>query len=121
MFVYNIPDQLQGDTWNGINSISISVSGVPVDLTNAEVVMQVRKGPNSPVALELSTNNKDISCIGDPANGTITIGPTLITIPYGTYEYGLKAIFADTTYPNNAPRNKTYMKGVWNILPPIVT
>lgn len=49
---YDIPNHLRGDTWVGINSISLSKDGIPLILTNANILMQFRKSVDSPVVYQ---------------------------------------------------------------------
>jgi hypothetical protein len=106
--VYDIPDHLRGDTWDGITSISLSKNDVPLILTGAKVLLQFRKEVDSPVALELSTDNGGIT-ITDDLNGIISVPPVLITMRYGIYQYDLQVVLADGY-------TKTYMKGSWKII-----
>jgi len=108
ILTYNIPDHLRGDTWNGFPSISITRDGNPLPLSGANVLMQFRKDVDSPVALELSTDNGGVT-ITDPINGVLSVPPVLITMQYGTYHYDLQVVL-----PNGY--TKTYMKGNWNIV-----
>ena len=109
MLTYNIPDHLRGDTWNGINSISLSKDGLPLQLSGANILMQFRKDVDSPINLELSTANGGIT-IMNAVSGIIQIPPALITMNYGTYQYDLQVTLAGNYV-------KTYMKGTWKILP----
>jgi hypothetical protein len=106
--IYDIPNHLRGDTWVGINSISLSKDGIPLNLTNASVLMQFRKNVDSSVALELSTNNGGIVIL-NALNGVIRIPSALIDMQYGTYQYDLQVTFADGFV-------KTYLKGSWSIV-----
>lgn len=106
--IYNIPDHLRGDTWNGITSISLSKDGIPLNLSGANILMQFRKDIDSPVNLELSSDNGGI-VITDDINGLISIPPILITMQYGTYQYDLQVVLSDGY-------TKTYMKGIWKIV-----
>lgn len=106
---YDIPPHRRGDTWDGINSISININGVPINLIGASVKMEFRQSIDSPVALTLSTNQNSIQIIN--AN-TIRILPKLIEIPFAKYYYDLQV-----TYPNGTV--KTYMEGSWEIVPDI--
>lgn len=111
--IYDFPDQYTGSTWNGVSSINITSSGIPLNLTNCEVSIKVRSFFNlaSPVVLEF--NNKDGTVvILNASQGTIKIPPQNINIPEGKYKYSLKVF----TPPNNY---KTYLTGIWNILPSV--
>lgn len=111
--IYDFPDQYTCSTWNGVSSISITSGGTPLDLTNREIVVKVRSAFNlaSPTILEF--NNKDGTLIIlNASQGIIKIPPQNINIPEGKYRYSLKI----STPPNE---HKTYLTGVWNILPSV--
>jgi hypothetical protein len=111
MLSYTIPPALRGDTWPGIASITITVSGVPVSLSAASIKMQLREDLDAPVALELSTNNGGI-VITNPLGGTFQIPPQIINIPFDTYNYDIQV-----TYPTGVVT--TYITGTWQITPDI--
>ena len=106
--VYNIPDHLRGDTWVGISEIVLNKDGLPLVLTGASVLVQFRKDVDSPVTLELSTDNGGV-VITDDLNGKIKISEALITMQYGAYQYDLQITFPDGFV-------KTYLKGTWKIV-----
>jgi len=108
---YTIPPHKRGDTWNGINSITITVNNVPVDFTGASIKMEFRQSIDSPVVLTLSTETSSIIITNPPA-GVIQIPPRMIEIPYTKYFYDLQV-----TFPNDVV--KTYMSGSWTITPDI--
>ncbi len=106
--IYDIPNHLRGDTWEGIEEIVISKNGLPLNLTDASVLMQFRKDVDSPVALELSTDNGGV-LITDGPGGKIKVPGTRILMQYGTYNYDLQVTLADGFV-------KTYLKGTWKIV-----
>jgi hypothetical protein len=106
---YNIPPHHRGDTWDGINSISISVNGIPIVLSGAEVKMDFRQSIDSPTALTFSTADNTIILVN---SNTIRIPAREIKIPFSKYYYDLQV-----TYPTGVV--KTYMSGHWSIVPDI--
>jgi hypothetical protein len=112
---FDFPTHRSGDTWSGINSITITSSGLPIDLTDCDVYIQFRPAYNlaSPVVLTLTTENDTIQ-ITDPAQGKIRIPSQIINIPVGLYRYDLQIDF-----PNND--SKTFLYGNFNIIPGITT
>jgi hypothetical protein len=108
---YDIPTAKRGDTWDGINSICISVNGIPANLTGASIKADFRQKVDTPTVLTLSTNNGGI-VITNPTGGLIQFPPKKIEIPFGTYIYDLQV-----TYPNGVV--KTYFSGTWTITPDI--
>lgn len=105
---YNIPSHRRGDTWDGINSITINVNGAPINLTNATVKMEFRQDLDAPVALTLSTTDGSIVITNAPG-GVISIPAKKIEVPFAKYLYDLQV-----TYPTGVV--KTYMSGTWEIV-----
>jgi hypothetical protein len=110
---YNIPDHISGDTWDGVSSITILSQGLPVDLTDCNINLQVRSANSvaSPVFIEFSTID-DTILIVEPLSGIICIPPRIVNIPVGNYNYDLQVTFP--IIPN--AYIKTYLKGDWKIL-----
>lgn len=108
---YNIPSQITGDTWEGINSITFMKDGSALDLTGTTVEMGVTLSISSPNVLTLTTENSGIS-ITSPELGIISIPPRIIDIPVSKYSW-----YLTLTFPTSA--KKTYMMGLWSIIPNI--
>lgn len=107
MKVYTIPPHRRGDTWNGINTISFTVSGTPLNFTGANVKMEFRQKTDTPVTFSFSTETSEIQFV-DAGNGVIRIMPQIIEVPPSKYYYDLQVI-----YPNGV--TKTYMVGTWTV------
>jgi hypothetical protein len=108
--IYNFPIHVQGDTWKGLYSVTFIRQGSAIDLTNAEVRMQVRLSIDSPSVFDLSTNgNSGINFIEPLSAGIITIPPQVVNIPIGNYKYDLKIIYPDGYI-------KTYFKGLFPVI-----
>jgi len=107
---YNFPDQISGDTWDGISSITILENGSAVDLTDCDVFIQFRTSKNlaSPVFLEMSNYNNKVGVVS-PLLGLISISEQELNIPEGEYVYDLQINF-----PNGDV--KTYLTGNIKIL-----
>lgn len=106
--IYNIPPARRGDTWDGINSIAVKISGEPISFNNCEVSIQLREFVDAPVALTISTVNSGIQIIM-PAATAVRILPQIIDIPFGKYYY-------DFQVTTQAGYTKTYMAGYWPIV-----
>lgn len=104
---YIIPKHKRGDTWDGISSITITSNNQPVVLTGAVIKMELREDIDAPVALTLSTTDNTI-VVTDALQGTFTIPPILINIPFGKYFYDIQITFANGVV-------KTYIDGTWEI------
>ena len=111
MLSYTMPPALRGDTWSGITSITLQISGVPISLSAASIKMQLREDIDSPVILELSTAN-GLIVITNPLSGVFQIPPQIINIPFDTYNYDIQV-----TFPNGTVT--TYIAGTWQITPDI--
>lgn len=105
-YTYNFPKHRRGDTWDGINSIGISVNSVSVNLSNATITMELRSDYDAPVTFSLSTTTSTIFIL--PSLSAFTIPPVLIDISPATYLYDIQII-----YPSGIV--KTYMEGKWEI------
>lgn len=108
MQIYNIPEHLRGDTFDG-KVFAIQKNGLALDLTDAEIKMDVRRQgilhlrlKNDPGAGEGSIT------ITDAVGGKFRIDPQIIDIPGTTYIYEIEILF-----PNDV--NKTYVGGSWPI------
>jgi len=109
---YNICKHIQGDTWDGLGSITFSSSGNPLDLTGAYVEFGVKYSNASPNVLNLNTTNSGVF-VPNPTQGIVVVPPTAIDIPPGKYNWYLTIKFADK-------RVKTYFQGIWQIIPNIL-
>lgn len=66
-----------GDTWRGL-SLSLSINGSPMDLTDASIKMQMRKAPAAAtVEYSWSTTDGGIT-IDNPLAGTFTVNKKVI-------------------------------------------
>lgn len=77
-------------------------NNVPIDLTGAEIKMQLRKECNGVVYLELDQDNG--ITITDAVNGRFQIDEQIINIAAGNYKYDIRITFGDGTV-------KTWIKG----------
>jgi hypothetical protein len=109
---YNICKHISGDTWDGLGSITFTANGSAIDLTGADVEFGVKYSIASPNVLTLNTKNSGLS-IPSPLSGLVIIPPTLVDSPPGKYNWYLSIKFPDN-------RVKTYFKGIWEIIPPIL-
>jgi hypothetical protein len=111
---YDFPEHISGDTWSGINAITIQSAGSAVNLSSCDIFIRVRSFHNvaSPIVYEFSTLYSTINIIS-ATEGKISIPPQTIDIPAGTYNYDLKIKFP-------SGNKKTYLAGKWEILPSII-
>lgn len=108
--VYDIPKHRRGDTWKGIDSIGITINGIPINLSGAQIDMELREDYDAPVALKLSTTTSTISVL--PSLTAFKVFPLVINIPPATYKYDIQV----TTDANTSlSAVNTYMEGNWEI------
>jgi hypothetical protein len=105
---YDIPSHRRGDTWDGINSVAINSNDQPINLTGAAIKMELREDIDAPATFTLSTTDNTI-VITNAAQGTFTIPPILVDIPFGKYLYDIQITFANGVV-------KTYVEGTWEIV-----
>lgn len=109
-YVYNIPKHRRGDTWKGIESIGITINGIPIDLSFAQIDIEFRKEYDSPPVLKLSTLNNTISVL--PSLSAFKIPPLVIYMPPATYKYDIQ-ITSNVNTPLSSIN--TYIEGTWEI------
>jgi hypothetical protein len=111
--IYDFPEHICGDTWTGINSLTIMQNDDFLNLSGCNISMQFRSKNNlaSPAVLDLTSENNDIVIV-EPLSGLISFKPQIIDIPVDTYNYDLEITFSDGSV-------FTYLKGTIKILPNI--
>ena len=109
MNIYTIPAHKRGDTWNGINTISFSTSGVPLNFTNVEEIkIDFRQSIDTPAVLTLSTKQNQIQIV-NPSRGIIRVLPFVVEVPHGRYFYDIQVKYSNGVI-------KTYLTGSWDIV-----
>jgi len=95
---YDFSNHVQGSTFKGV-SFEIKINEVPLDLTDAEIIMQIDSfnNPNSNV-LTLSTvlGNEKIVVLDPPTDGKFKIIPQIISLSVGLYKYDIKITTSDS-------------------------
>lgn len=105
---YDFPDHIKGDSFSG-QRFTILVNGVPLNLTNATIKMDLRGQANlATYALRFMTSDNTIQIV-DAANGVFEVRPRIIDIAPKTYFYDIEITLQDGTV-------KTYISGTWNIV-----
>lgn len=111
MTIYNIPDHIRGDTWDGI-ILTLSADGVPVNLTSvSSIVAEFRPSVDAPVALTFTTANSSLLVI-EPLSGVVQFTSRVIEVPFQIYYYDVQVNYTNGT-------KKTRAKGSWKITPDI--
>lgn len=113
MISYEIADHISGNTWCGISTITFTRDNSALDLTGAYLEMQVRLSIDSPMVLSLNTTNSGIVVLSPPTSGSVYFPSQIITLPPADYKYELK-LFLPTG------ETRTYLSGIWKILPSFV-
>lgn len=104
--IYNFPDHIKGDTFEGLN-FTINVNGNPLDLTGAEIAMQLRNSNSQNSIADFNTTNFKI-IITDAVAGKFRLIKQIINILARTYNYDI-----EITMQNGDVF--TYIKGTWTI------
>lgn len=105
--VYNIPDHTRRDTFEGFD-LTITLNGVPLDLTGASIRMQLRINTQATAVKEFSTTNGSMT-ITDALNGKFTFNQQIIDVDANSYYYDMQITLGDG-------RVYTFLKGSWNIV-----
>ena len=106
--IYNFPDHIKGDTFNGVE-FTLEVNSLPVDLTNASIKMYLKTQSKAcDVVAKFTTDNGKLT-ITDAVNGVFQFDNQIININAGTYDYDIEITLNNGTI-------KTYIKGTWKIL-----
>ena len=106
-----LPTHISGDWWNGMGPITVKVNGTPMNITNTEIRMQIRKGrrPTDTVLEEWSTVNNTIE-INDGPNGVFTILGRTLTLPSGN-------LFSDVQITTSDNRQFTIIPEIiWRVM-----
>jgi hypothetical protein len=109
---YNFKDHVSGNTFNG-QGFRIVVNGSPVDLSGAFIKMQLKTSPSAVSALTLDSDSHGIT-IDETITGRFVIDEQRITAPASVYLYDIQITFSDL-------KEKTYIRGEWNIIQDITT
>lgn len=87
----------KGTTWNGFQ-MSITRNGTPLDLTGAELLMQLRKeAASSTVALEFSNEEGAEYSIQTNSVSSFSVDPAIIDISACNYDYDFRITLSDST------------------------
>jgi hypothetical protein len=98
----------RNDTFNEV-PFQINFNSAPLDLTDAEICMQLRKVYDGEVFLTLSSVMDAGITITDALAGEFKINEQIISVKAGNYLYDIQITFADGTV-------KTWIEGVFTIL-----
>ena len=89
---YNFPDQYRGDTFEGIE-FTINKNGSPLDLTGAEICIQVKVDKKTDLFVIEWTETDGIT-ITDAVNGVFQIDETIIDVPAAQYQQDVQITLA---------------------------
>jgi len=98
----------RGDTFDEVNFEMLS-DGLPIDLTDAVIKMELRTECGGIVALSLTSVANAGITITDEVNGLFKINEQIIDIAPNTYKYDIEITFADGTV-------KSWISGTFNII-----
>ena len=79
-----VEGMVEGDTWRGVPSLTVTIDGLVPSVALAGVKMQFRKRIGGVVGDELSTANGRISILS-AANWQVRIGPSMLELTQGSW------------------------------------
>lgn len=103
MKFYNLTTRNHLEAWPGV-TFFITISGMPVELSNCEVSMRFKRVNRDRVEWLLSSESNDIRVEGHK----ITVIPRVLTLSPGKYTYELQI-----SRPNGSTR--TCLKGTFEV------
>lgn len=103
---YNFPSHINGDTFSGVQ-FEVLVNAVALDLTDADITMQLKDSNIGAVKAEFSTTNAKLEITDGPA-GKFAFKEQIIDLCPKLYIYDIEILLPDG-------RKHTYIKGTWKI------
>jgi hypothetical protein len=93
MAKYDFPTMKKNDTFPGIQ-FTINVNGLPIDLTNAIVRMDIRETPTGNMVERFtSVGNAGITISATPTDGIFIFNEQIISVPAFNYVYDIEIDF----------------------------
>lgn len=105
------PDIIKGDTFTGLSMTFYNGVGedkTPMDLTDASVLIQFKKGAGQSVVFKFDTADNTI-LIPDPESGQILLGARVMNYPAYNYIFDVQVTTASGTV-------HTYFSSHWRVL-----
>jgi hypothetical protein len=115
---YDLQQFTSGNTWQGIDSISITRNGLPLDLTNAYAEMNVKFHLDSPLILQFNTNVTvpflsagygKMTILNPTSAGNLRVPPQIVNLPPANYIYSIKVTLSSGEVD-------TFVTGNWPII-----
>lgn len=115
---YDLQPFISGNTWQGIDTITITRNGSALDLTGAFAHMDVKFHLDSPLIVQFNTNvtvpflsaGYGKMTILDPASaGNLRIPPQVVSLPPADYIYSIKVTLASGEVD-------TFVTGKWPVI-----
>lgn len=108
MAKYNFVNHVTGDTFNGV-LFTVYVNDVALDLTGAEINMDLRETPDGTLIQRYTTvDDGGLTILDPPTDGKFQFDRQVVSVTAGVYVYDIEIILSDGTI-------KTYISGKWNI------
>jgi hypothetical protein len=105
---YTIAPHVSGDSWNGIDLITISINSAPPDEELVSAKIQFRKSSMGSVFLTLDSADGSV-VIEDAALWQMSVPSQIVSLSPDDYYWDLQTTDASGSI-------KTYVKGTWTIL-----
>lgn len=107
--IYNIPDQLKNDTFNGVQfTLTNKTTGDPIDLTGSSIDIDFKYKRKTGVIAKSISVGSGIT-VDAPATGVFVIDAFVVNWNIGTHYY-------DVEITDTSAVVSTYISGVLNII-----
>ena len=113
---YDLQEFISGNTWQGIDSITITRNGEALDLTGAYAEMNVRFQIDAPLVVQFNTDAKtpflsaglgSMTILDPTSAGNLRIPPQIVSLPPANYIYSIRVTLSsgevDTFVTGNWP------------------
>lgn len=111
---YTMPTFVRGDTWQGVDSMTITVNSAAPANSLSSVLTQFRRNRTATgePLLELSSADASEIVIDDADNWVIQFPPQQLSLPAGTFYY-------DIQFTDSSGAVKTYVSGTIVVQPDV--
>ena len=115
---YDLQQYTSGDTWEGINLITIARNGSALDLTGAYAEMNVRFQIDAPLVVQfntdvtvpfLSAGYGTMGILTPPTSGILYVPRQIVSIPPANYIYSIRVTLSSGEVD-------TFVTGYWPVI-----
>jgi hypothetical protein len=115
---YDLQEFISGNTWQGIDSITITRNGSALDLTGAYAQMNVKFHLDSPLIVQFNTNVTvpflsagygAMTILAPASAGNLRIPPQIVSLPPANYIYSIRVTLSSGEVD-------TFVTGHWPVI-----